>query len=260
MFDLIFRVGPNLINIHRTALSSPKVLLVPYATHHVPTYHTWMQDVDLQAATASEPLSLDEEYSMQRSWRNDHDKLTFIICLPLDTTSSQTPTCRSGSHDKPENMIGDINLFLVEDEDVDENVNDDARVVGEIELMIARSNFRRQGYGQAAIQAFMSYILTNWTDISREYGQVKKESSSRIPALAFLRVKINQTNIGSIHVFESHGFQRIKDGVNYFGEIELRWRLGSAESKNEISRGTYDVLEYNDQPQHRTQPPEPINS
>ena len=72
------------------------MLLVPYSAHHVPKYHEWMKDPvgavssryryeshdqqEIQLATASEPLTLDQEYAMQQSWRADADKLTFIIC------------------------------------------------------------------------------------------------------------------------------------------------------------------------------------
>merc|ERR1712093_645230 len=86
------RVDKMLIN-KNTAISTSSILLVPYEASHVPTYHEWMKDEQIQAETASEPLTLEEEYAMQRSWRTDADKLTFIACLPLSLppTSSSPP-------------------------------------------------------------------------------------------------------------------------------------------------------------------------
>ena len=48
-------------------------LFVPYLGEHVPVYHRWMKSEFLQAMTASEPLSLEEEYAMQKTWMEDDD-------------------------------------------------------------------------------------------------------------------------------------------------------------------------------------------
>ncbi|RYP77177.1 hypothetical protein DL769_003487 [Monosporascus sp. CRB-8-3] len=121
------------------AVATSKVLLVPYDAHHVLRYHEWMQDPAIQEATASEPLTLDEEYENQQSWRTSHDKLTFIVCQALGSgndpgasdavrgdESHAGDRCSSavtgdmvhaGEVDTPERMVGDINLFLTPWED-----------------------------------------------------------------------------------------------------------------------------------------------
>lgn len=64
------------------------VVLVPYRRWHVARYHEWMQSAELLEATASEPLTLEEEYDMQKKWRDDADKCTFIV---LDAGRSNKP-------------------------------------------------------------------------------------------------------------------------------------------------------------------------
>jgi hypothetical protein len=62
-----------------TRVCGSHVQLVPYRRLHVSKYHDWMKDPHILEMTASEPLSLQEELDMQLSWKNDPDKLTFII-------------------------------------------------------------------------------------------------------------------------------------------------------------------------------------
>lgn len=160
--------------------------------------------------TASEPLTLDEEYSMQQSWRSDHDKLTFIACLPItpsspsmnnSTTTATTSTRKEnrepdktvfnnfsvttsneiqpGRYDEPSTMIGDVNLFLTPSdsdseteslEDEQERNLSPRRCTGELELMIASPNYRRRGYGRATLLAFLRYISAHLDDILSEYN------------------------------------------------------------------------------------------
>jgi len=61
-----------------------KVTLVPYSPWHVETYHEWMKDPYILKMTASESLSMEQEYSMQKTWNEDPTKLTFIV---MDSSS-----------------------------------------------------------------------------------------------------------------------------------------------------------------------------
>jgi hypothetical protein len=56
-----------------TIIKGNKVVLVPYRKAHVPAYHEWMKSAQLQELTASEPLSLEEEFEMQQKWATDDD-------------------------------------------------------------------------------------------------------------------------------------------------------------------------------------------
>lgn len=71
------------------SLEGEKVILVPYMKEHVPMYHTWMLDPAILHATASEPLTIDQEYEMQLSWTEDplsmHSYMkNSILCMTIE--------------------------------------------------------------------------------------------------------------------------------------------------------------------------------
>ncbi|KXX73050.1 N-acetyltransferase 9-like protein [Madurella mycetomatis] len=219
--------------VPNAAVSTAKVLLVPYDCRHVLTYHTWMEDPAIQEATASEWLTLDEEYENQTSWRASHDKLTFIVCQPLEIGRTGI-FVKSGVPDTPERMLGDVNLFLYPDEDDEDEEHEheheqeqeqgqsafaDPRFcVGEVDIMIADQQHRGKGLGRVVMQTFLQYISRNLGGIMHEYAQDK---DIRIPPkLKLLMAKINKGNTRSIALFSSLGFEQ-EGEVNYFGEVKL---------------------------------------
>ncbi|KAH7391722.1 GNAT domain-containing protein [Pyrenochaeta sp. MPI-SDFR-AT-0127] len=223
------------------AILTPRILLVPYSAHHVPTYHEWMQDEELQKLTASEPLTLPEEYAMQASWRQDVDKLTFIVCKspfsPDMPSTSQLEeigdSITPGKQDAPENMIGDVNLFLYDDEDEEEDENAKTHVkagkrpvIGELEIMIALNSARGKGLARETLLGFMWYISLSLSAILAEYNSGSSSTDDGKAEngcwLKYLRVKIDKDNVKSISLFEKLGFKRTSVEPNYFGEVELR--------------------------------------
>ncbi|CAI6341598.1 unnamed protein product [Periconia digitata] len=230
------------LNEHE-ALLTPKVLLVPYSEHHVLAYHDWMQDPELQTLTASEPLTLPEEYAMQRSWRTDADKLTFIVCAaPSPIANNPIKAITATKEDAPESMIGDVNLFLSPSDDDDElgEDNDESKeqrapiaksVIGEMEIMIASKTHRGCGLGKEVLNAFLWYVIQSLDDIMNEYQSGNAVGSEKM-RMQYLRVKIDKDNARSIKLFESVGFKRVTEQPNYFGELELRWAIEESSFKD----------------------------
>ena len=185
-----------------------------------------MQDEELRRLTASDLLTIEEEYDMQHSWRVDNDKLTFIVCThPDELTSLYAQTLRRGVspgyQDAPHRMIGDINLFLSDDdEQTDEQADavtaQPRSVIGELMIMIARSTEHRKGLARETMQAFLSYIRAEQANICREYA------GGDGAVLKYLRVRITHDNERSIKLFEYLGFKKTCDEPNVFGEFELR--------------------------------------
>ena len=185
---------------------------------------------EIQELTASEPLSLEEEYENQISWRQSADKLTFIICLPRDA-SNDGETAEVGKDDAEERMLGDINFFLYDDnEDEDDEAEESAdparggrkerKVFGEVDIMIAESAQRGQGLGRAALRAFLAFIRTNLERTLAEYAGAFCQGKAEEVRLTKLVAKIKERNVLSRALFRSLGFVEV-GAANYFGEIEM---------------------------------------
>ncbi|KAJ7427497.1 N-acetyltransferase 9 [Willisornis vidua] len=205
-----------------TVLQGQKVTLVPYTAAHVPRYHEWMQSEELQRLTASEPLSLEQEYEMQHSWREDTDsehlkcslreggsECTFIVLDAARWPGQAEESC----------MVGDVNLFLTNTEDP---------TLGEVEIMIAEPSYRGRGFGKEATLMMMSYGV-------RSLGITKFEA------------KIGQENEASICMFKKLHFEEV--AVNsIFQEVTLRLDISDQERRwlleqtNHVEEKSYTEL------------------
>ncbi|KAF6024996.1 NAT9 [Bugula neritina] len=190
------------------AICLPKCILVPYCEKHVLKYHEWMKSEELQVLTASEPLSLEEEYQMQISWYEDDKKCTFII-LDKDLI-------KASPEDEISAMVGDVNLFF---NDLD-NIH-----CAELEIMVAEMGARGKGIGKQATLAIMNYgVLTLGVD-------------------TFI-VKIGYQNTPSIELFKKLGFQEISRSEAF---QEITFQLSITEDKKldiQSSLEEYSVCTY----------------
>lgn len=165
-------------NAHVRLVGS-QVELVPYEHKFVERYHQWMQDAFLLEMTASEPLTLEEEYDMQKSWREDKEKCTFILLSTNENT-------KTDSHDSEINrMVGDVNLFLHDRyyEWVDDDQVDREEKNAEVDIMVAETSLRGRGIGTEAVELMIWYGVTQ-LGITRFFA------------------KINEANHSSIHLFK----------------------------------------------------------
>ncbi|KAJ7073871.1 GNAT domain-containing protein [Mycena amicta] len=212
-----------------TVIVGDKVVLTPYLPEHVLIYHEWMQDERLRELTASEPLTLEEEYEMQRKWRDDPDKLTFIILARQKNIPEDTLDALNGVLDpqdarvKALRMIGDVNIFLHGSPAAEEEEDFHA----EAEVMIAEQEYRRRGCAREALQLMLGYATASSIGdfIYKRPAATEEDSDDPsplpIPPSALL-VRISESNTPSIRLFESLGFQVTKR-VEVFGEVEMRW-------------------------------------
>ncbi|KAL3103134.1 hypothetical protein niasHS_002320 [Heterodera schachtii] len=191
-------------------------VLVPYCPKHVEKYHGWMASEELRRETFSEALTLEEEQQMQRAWREDGDKLTFII---LD---KRTMAANGGEDEEIASMVGDINAFLCsydssidgkDEETIGGGTNDDIsqqrndcggesdgdKRCFELSVMVAEPGFRRRGIALEACKLMIAYILQR---IGGKPNFIAKISAKNHPSLALFRDRLNFTECAFSEVFD----------------------------------------------------------
>ncbi|KAG8229232.1 hypothetical protein J437_LFUL001477 [Ladona fulva] len=192
----------------QTALRGKGVILLPYERMMVPKYHDWMKSPELLLLTASEPLTLEEEYDMQNKWLQDEDKCTFIV---LDRDAYEKNKDEIGS------MIGDTNLFLSYDED--------QSLVAEAEIMIAEAWARGKRKGWEAMILMLLYGISEL--------KVKK-----------YQAKISMSNSVSINMFHKLGFKE-ESHSDVFKEVTLMKMTDEEWAKWLNQQTDYEILKRN---------------
>lgn len=223
---------------YETVIVGNHCILVPYRPQHVERYHGWMQDPTLLEATGSEPLSLNEECEMQVSWRDDDTKCTFIVLerALLDEVDEKrlSDAAMSNLDDgfierSLGAMVGDVNLFLSEEDDGDEHSECNelehgatteeqldhnmvapettstvrrVHVQAELDIMVAEKSARGKGLGREACCLMMLY--------GAKYLSIRR-----------FFCKINEDNEASLGLFlHKLDFQQ-RDYVACFRQVEL---------------------------------------
>jgi RimJ/RimL family protein N-acetyltransferase len=232
-------------------LRGERVRLVPYLKAHIQQYHAWMQDEELLRLTCSEPLSLEEESSNQRSWRDDPHKVTFIVCaLGADGAAANDPDMTVG-------MCGDVNAFLAPAEEEEED--DEGDHYHEQQQSIAHGGGDSGGdsggggvsgggvsgggdSGAAAAAAGGPTAIKLFAELEimiaepgRRRGGLARESLllfvhwllQAVPRIATLVVKITDDNEPSRRLFESLGFA-VHKHMPVFGQTEYRLPVDDA--------------------------------
>lgn len=252
---------------YETVIVGERCVLVPYRPQHVPTYHSWMQDPDLLEATASEPLTLHEEFEMQSSWRDDPNKCTYIVLdrescvfrsasvdgIPRQQSSSNdsrgdttSAPCLFGLHDDDgfvernlHAMAGDVNLFLSQedpteaDPDCPSGAGSNTQVPNDVEDIQTQSPPRYRT--QAEIDIMIAEPTFRGKGLGREACALMIRYGAQHLNVRRFFCKIQESNVASMRLFKSMGFAQC-GYAECFREVELELRCeGKMDSTEEKS-------------------------
>ncbi|CAD6202470.1 unnamed protein product [Miscanthus lutarioriparius] len=188
-----------------------RALMVPYMRQHVPRYHDWMQDPALLEATASEPLSLSQEFEDMTVFisfgPNDNNMMLSYTCLlavdgfarssimPMSFMTSISPRFEAGTRDSGwaaiRRLLVGMNAFGCSGSGTASSGDGTFRrifAIAEIEIMIAEHKSRGKGIGQEAILLMMAFAV-------EKYG------------IHTFRAKISESNTASLKLFRKLGFK-----------------------------------------------------
>ncbi|KAM4524105.1 alpha/beta-tubulin-N-acetyltransferase 9 isoform 1-T1 [Odontesthes bonariensis] len=192
-----------------TLLEGHRVVLVPYNAEHVPRYHEWMKSPELQQLTASEPLTLEQEYDMQRSWREDNDKCTFII---LDKQR-----WADASNEEEQCMVGDVNIFLTDPTDPS---------LAELEIMIAEPSHRGKGIGKQVTRMMMCYGVTK---LGVRKFQAKIGVDNQLSVAMFKKLHFQEVSVCKVFkevtlelTVDESSLRKLQDDVAHMKERDYR--------------------------------------
>lgn len=198
---------------------SSLVILVPYNSHHVPKYNQWMKDPNLQYLTGSEPLTLDQEFEMLESWNNDPGKCTFII---LDRQRFESSCIENSQQKEVDSMVGDVNIYLLPDNDGDS----EGKLCAEIEIMIAEAWARGKGLGKEAAQIMMKfgYEMLN-IEIFQAKIKLTNIPSQKLFTNAFSFEEISRSSIFNEITFQSNLTKENNHLKRLIQEISVKYVL-----------------------------------
>lgn len=110
------------------------IRLVNYEACHVPLYHAWITSPDLMRATATDYVTLDQEYAYQKQWSTSPH---YIRLIEADGV-----------------LVGDVNIFITTIDNHEQTGS--VCVEGECNVMIAEEAYRRKGIAKEALKQAMA--------------------------------------------------------------------------------------------------------
>ncbi|OMJ70747.1 hypothetical protein SteCoe_31196 [Stentor coeruleus] len=163
-----------------------KVILVPFENSMAEKYYEWMQNPDLLEATSTDQMTLEEVRNIFFMYQTDPNKYAYMIC-DRNLFSSENPSL---------SMIGDVNLFVNES------------LEGELNIMIANENYRKQGIASEVIRCMISLC-------------------SGAFFLSKLIAKISESNQASQRLFKKLGFSEYCHDTD-FHQVHYCYMLSNA--------------------------------